>query len=54
MEIIDPEMHRAIVTCETPGCGNELLPIDVPISWPEYIVICGGCNQPITNVQVLE
>lgn len=52
----------AIVTCHTPGCGNEDFPIEVDLGYIDEIdgtvhqtdgVTCGPCGQPITDV-VLE
>lgn len=54
MGIEDYESRQAVVTCHTTGCENSELPIEVPISWPEYVVICGACNQQITDAQVQE
>jgi len=34
-------------TCETPGCGNQYVPVEVP---PDMSVICGPCGTPVTNI----
>lgn len=54
MSIDEYESRQAAVTCHTEECENEALTITVPISWPEYIVVCGACSQQITDIQVQE
>ena len=34
-------------TCETPGCWNELKPLEVPA---DVTVVCGPCGKPVTNI----
>lgn len=49
----------ATVTCHTPGCSNDGLPIPgIPTTWtdddgathPVNSITCGGCGVPITDV----
>ena len=43
-----------LVTCETAGCGNGMIPI--PVQAPEInpYFICGVCNQQITNYSIID
>lgn len=48
----------SIVTCHTPGCGNAGIDIDMELTIeidgePTVVdqVVCGVCNQPITDVR---
>ena len=34
-------------TCETPGCWNEMKPLEVPA---DVTVVCGPCGNPVTNI----
>ena len=34
-------------TCETPGCWNEMKPLEVPA---DVTVMCGACGQEVTNI----
>ena len=34
-------------TCETPDCGNAWIPVTVS---GEFLVICGVCGNPVTNI----
>lgn len=34
-------------TCETPGCWNELKPLETP---DDVAVVCGPCGNPVTNI----
>ena len=35
-------------TCETPGCWNEMKPLEVPA---DVTVMCGVCGQEVTSVE---
>ena len=35
-------------TCETVGCGNAYLPIQIPDD--AVNVVCGPCGNPVTNI----
>lgn len=34
-------------TCETPGCWNEMKPLEVPV---DVTVMCGVCGQEVANI----
>ena len=45
-----------VVTCHTPGCVNDGIPItittvmDDPGIPPPQVVYCGPCQQPVTDI----
>lgn len=50
LENIDPEdWPQQLVTCDTPGCVNEGLELQVPAIGQD--VVCGGCGQHIIRQQ---
>lgn len=49
----------SIVTCHSPGCGNDGIPIELSLASadPETgvpievsVVMCGGCGEQITDI----
>lgn len=43
-----------VVTCETAGCGNGMIPIPVKAPADNPYFVCGVCNQQITNYTIIE
>lgn len=45
------EYSNYTVTCHTIGCGNGEQPIDVSAPGTDPFVVCGVCEEPITDVK---
>lgn len=48
----EPTFHEVTATCRTDGCENANYPLTlmVPDDPPDPYVVCGVCQQPITDI----
>lgn len=50
-------MQTITVTCHTPDCGNNGVPIEIaydPVEFGPFHGVCGPCGQPLDDVQTRE
>ena len=45
-----PLQGEFIATCHTEGCGNENDPFSVTADLDNPFIVCGPCNQQITDI----
>ena len=44
------QFATATVTCQTDGCVNQNIDLEVKVVYPSGIVVCGVCGKEITFV----